>query len=397
MFKTVILEDEHSPLFVFLGMKKKLRIAIVIDWVDTTLWWSYVSAQKFALWLSERWHHIVWIASTFTNEKRRKDFTYATLYEVPSSFPLWPQKTRFALPSVRRLLHIFKKEQVDIVYSIHPSYIWWQAYRAAKKIWLSFVSHSHIRPELLAPKAPTIIKFLLTFLVASLYKKSDGVIYPTAFTQNLFSRFSFSNKQAIISNWVDTSLFCPWENKKHNGFLLLYMWRLDVEKRVSLIIDAVHILKQREKLPEWFSLLLVWWWSEEDALRKLSYKYWLDGIISFAWKVDPWSESQITMYQQASAFVLPSTHELEGMVVLESMACWIPLLIADSPTSAATAFINGNWYLFTTAEDLADKLLAMISDEKERLIMWKKSLEQSKNFSFTLSVQKLESFLSSCI
>ncbi len=376
-------------------MKKKLRIAIVIDWVDTTLWWSYVSAQKFALWLSKRWHHIVWIASTFTNETRRKDFSYARLYEVPSSFPLWPQKTRFALPSIRRLVHIFKKEQVDIVYSIHPSYIWWQAYRAAKNIWLPFVSHSHIRPELLAPKAPSIIKRLLTFLVTSLYKKSDGVIYPTAFTQHLFS--GLTNKQAIISNWVDTALFCPWKKKKNSGFSLLYMWRLDVEKRISLVIDAIHILKQKKKLPAWFSLLLVWWWSEEHNLRTLCHTYWLDSSISFVWKVAPWCARQIAMYQQASAFVLPSTHELEGMVVLESMACWIPLLVADSPTSAATAFINGNWYLFTTADDLANKLLMMISNEKERLAMWKKSLEQSKNFSFTLSVQKLESFLSSCI
>lgn len=378
-------------------MNKKLRIAIVIDWVDTTLWWSYVSAQKFALWLAGLGHHIIWIASRFSDQSRKKDFAYATLYEVPCSFPLWPQKTCFALPSIRRLRRIFIKERIDIIYSIHPSFIWWQALRIAKRDHIPFVSHSHVRPELLFPWAPRFIQQWIKKIIAYLYMKSDGVISPTTFTQNIFRAFSFHNKQVVISNWVDTDIFPPGKNKPKEWFTLLYMGRLDPEKRISLVIKALYLLKQQDKLPSTFSFVLVWWWSEENVLRTLTREYGLASVVTFVWRVDPASHLQITLYQEASALILPSTHELEGMVVLEAMACGLPLLIADSPTSAATAFIKDNWYLFTSAEDLANKLLTMIYSKEQCIDMWKTSLEQSKNFSFTLSVQKLEWFLFSLV
>ncbi|MEI7919623.1 MAG: glycosyltransferase [bacterium] len=83
------------------------------------------------------------------------------------------------------------------------------------------------------------------------------------------------------------------------------------------------------------------------------------------------------------------------MVVLEAMACGCPLLVANSPTSAAKDFVHNNGYTFDckNPQDLADKIETLCNDQELCERMRKVSYEESQKFSFTLSVQKLESFL----
>jgi len=49
------------------------------------------------------------------------------------------------------------------------------------------------------------------------------------------------------------------------------------------------------------------------------------------------------------------------MVVLEAMACGCPVLISDSPHSAAKNFVHNNGYTFSShdPQDLADKIYKM--------------------------------------
>ena len=54
------------------------------------------------------------------------------------------------------------------------------------------------------------------------------------------------------------------------------------------------------------------------------------------------SKPLVEAFQEASVFVLPSLYETEGMVMLEAMACGCPLLVANSPTSAAKDFVHNN-------------------------------------------------------
>ena len=87
------------------------------------------------------------------------------------------------------------------------------------------------------------------------------------------------------------------------------------------------------------------------------------------------------------------------MVVLEAMACGCPLLIANSPTSAAKEFVHNNGYVFdpNDPQDLADKIYQLSINPELCKLMRKVSQQQSKQYSFLLSVQKLESFFYSFI
>ena len=84
---------------------------------------------------------------------------------------------------------------------------------------------------------------------------------------------------------------------------------------------------------------------------------------------------------------------------MEAMACGCPLLIADTPASAAKDFVRNNGYTFDphTPQDLADKIEKLSTNSDLCEIMRKVSIEEAQKYSFTTSVEKLESFLSSFV
>ncbi|MFA6255632.1 MAG: glycosyltransferase [Candidatus Absconditabacterales bacterium] len=379
-------------------MQKKLRIAIVCDSIDdSSLGGSFISGERFGAGLAKKGHEIIRITSKFKEIERKKDFAYAKMYEFPHLPRIGTYGVCFAYTSAARLCKIFQKEKIDIIYSIHPSIIAWQAIRAAKRLRIPIISHSHVWPELLLPGAPHVIQKFIKKVIAGMYRRCDGIISPTAFTKKIFDDCSLQNQQVIISNGVDTSIFCPSLGVKKNMFTILYTGRLDQEKNIPFLLEALHLLKKQKKLLPNMRCVLVGGGSEEKKLRTMVTEYGLDALVDFVSKMP--SISLVQFYQEASVFVLPSLYELESMVTLEAMACGCPLLISDSPTSAAKDFVHNNGYTFNpkNPQDFADKIYSLSTNPELCKLMGKISSEQAQKFSFTLSVQKLESFLLSFI
>jgi glycosyltransferase involved in cell wall biosynthesis len=80
------------------------------------------------------------------------------------------------------------------------------------------------------------------------------------------------------------------------------------------------------------------------------------------------------------------------MVLLEAMACGLPLLVANSNTSAAPYIVEGNGMLFipNDFQDLAAKTIRMLSDKEKLLQMKKRSLELVRGYDIEKSIDKLE-------
>jgi len=103
-------------------------------------------------------------------------------------------------------------------------------------------------------------------------------------------------------------------------------------------------------------------------------------------------QDKILAYNASDIFILPSLAELEGMVVLEAMACGKPIVVSDAEMSASRFFVENNGFLFKTYDhlDLADQVLKLITDHDLRAKMGKISFEKSKQYDIHKSVDLLE-------
>ena len=61
-------------------------------------------------------------------------------------------------------------------------------------------------------------------------------------------------------------------------------------------------------------------------------------------------EDKILAYNAATYLCLPSFAELEGMVVLEAMACGKPIIVPNAEMNAAKFFIDENGLFFKTED-----------------------------------------------
>ncbi|MCX6822932.1 MAG: glycosyltransferase [candidate division SR1 bacterium] len=381
-------------------MSQKLRIAIVCDAIDdSALGGSFISGKRFAAGLAKAGHEIVRITSKF-RENRKEEFSYAKkIYEFPHLPKIGAYGVRFGYTSAARLTKIFQSENIDIVYSIHPAILARQAVRAAKRLHIPIVSHSHTLPDLILPGFPLFLVKIVKKVLAFLYKRYDGIIYPTEFLLQKYRDCYFKMPQVAIGNGVDTAIFTPSEKGNNEHFTLLSVARLEQAKNPIVILDALHILHTQKKLEKHIRCIFVGSGPLEKKLHNITAEYGLTDIVTFTGRLPAASARIVKTYQNASVFVLPSLFETEGMVAMEAMACGCPLLVANSPSSAAKDFVHNNGYTFDphNAQELADKIEKLSTNSDLCEIMRNVSIEEAQKYSFTTSVEKLESFLSSFV
>jgi len=113
-------------------------------------------------------------------------------------------------------------------------------------------------------------------------------------------------------------------NIKDDIFLLIYAGRIHRKKAIHLIIEAM------KKLKDFKVKFLIIGPKEDneyfDYLKAISNE--LDGKI--IWKYSVSADDIWDYYSSSNLFVLPSNDENFGMVVVEAMACGLPVLISNN-------------------------------------------------------------------
>jgi glycosyltransferase involved in cell wall biosynthesis len=321
--------------------------------------------------------------------------------------PKTENRFRFALPTVSEVEAVFKKEKIDILHILLPTPLAFISIRAARKLGIKVVIHSHAQPENTTESIPAylgkhIVKFFLSSYFSWLYKQADYLIYPTQFAQDIFSKHNNIIQNTVISNGVDTSIFIKTEtdslftkyNLPRNTKNILFVGRLHPEKNIETLIKSIpSVLEKNANI----HLYIVGPGFQKDELRKLTTKLKLDKNITFFGKVT--NEELLMAYNSCDVFILPSIAELEGMVVLEAMSCGKPIIIANSKSSASRFFVNENGFLFETKDyqDLANKISAILDDDNLRENMGRKSLDLSRGYDIQRSIDKLENVYYSLI
>lgn len=207
-------------------------------------------------------------------------------------------------------------------------------------------------------KGSVVGRWLKYYRIIKVLKKVDMVITLTN-GDALFWRRHFNNVKTVpnpLSMSVDNLI----DSQKETG-RILYVGRLHPVKKVDRLIQAFAMIA--DKYPDWH--IDIYGEGEEKAyIQKLIHNFNLAKRVNIIAPI-----SQICdEYSKSQFLVLSSDSESFSLVIVEAMACGIPVVSTDCPFGPRDIVDDGNTGLLSRldSEDLAAKMEWMIIHTKER-------------------------------
>ena len=157
---------------------------------------------------------------------------------------------------------------------------------------------------------------------------------------------------------------------------VIFAGRLIKEKNVDFLIKSIALV--RRTIPD-LICFIIGDGPERANLEKLTYDLGLEGNIRFLGFLDH-SEDVFSYMKSSVVFVLPSTREGFGIVVVEANACGLPVVTLSHKRNAAADLIvdSKNGFLCELSEeDIAQKITTALERKQD---MTKDCQEHSRKY-----------------
>lgn len=212
----------------------------------------------------------------------------------------------------------------------------------------------------------------------NLYSFPDRFVALTDYQLNWAGKKNPFVKAVKIPNGVDTKKFHSVKTRLPGGKRVLSVGALEKNKRHELTIKAVSKI-------DGASLKIVGKGSEEENLRRVGRKLLGDRFEMISL---PHSEIQ-SVYRSADAFVFPTVPwESFGIVILEAMACGLPVVANNDPIRREIVGGAGVLVDPTNTDKYAEAIDYALS------VDWgNKPTEQAKRFNWDIIAEKYEDLL----
>jgi len=188
------------------------------------------------------------------------------------------------------------------------------------------------------------------------------------------------NDISVIHCGIDSEIykFDP-TIKKYPVPTVIYLGRIKKYKAVQHLVMAFD--KVLKKIPD-AELKIIGSGDYSDKLKSLAGKLKIRDRIEFPGFVS--SEQKVEYLHRAHVAVYPSSKEGWGLTNIEANACGTCVIAADSPGLRDSVVNNQTGYLYQygNIEELADKLVNVLSDDTNRSRLEKGGLEWVRKFSW---------------
>ena len=169
---------------------------------------------------------------------------------------------------------------------------------------------------------------------------------------------------------------------------VIFVGRLIDEKRVDLLLDAIHMLDGR--FPD-LRCTIIGDGPERAALEQRAERLGLGKRISFAGRVD--DARLYAAMKAARVLVMPSAREGFGITVAEAQACGTVPLVARGPMSAASALVRDGLdglLCDPTPASMAEALAGLLSDPARLAAMSRSAKRVARDYDWDLLAVQMQ-------
>ncbi|MFC1945249.1 glycosyltransferase family 4 protein [Chloroflexota bacterium] len=169
--------------------------------------------------------------------------------------------------------------------------------------------------------------------------------------------------------------------------IILFLGNPHPNKGIEVLLRAMS--KVSTEIPE-SKLVIVGKGTEEDRLKTLTAELGLGEVVEFAGFASGVRKSMF--YRSADVFALPSFYDIFPLTILEASAFGLPLVVSDIGAFEGIV-VDGHNGLITKAgntEDLAQKLISILGDNKLRSRIGVNAAKEAKNYSWTKIAERTE-------
>lgn len=218
---------------------------------------------------------------------------------------------------------------------------------------------------------------------------TDKIITVSTKTKTDLKAIKSSEKSIVIPNGIDFKYIHKIEPSDEKSDII-FAGRLIKEKNVDILIRTVGIIKER--FPD-IKCFIIGEGPERVKLEKLVQELNIQNNVIFKGFMKNYVDL-ISYIKSSKVFVLPSTREGFGIVVIEANACGIPVVVVNHKMNAAVDLITAgeNGLISNLSEsDVANKIIMSIENKEE---MYDKCIQNAKKFDWDKITDSLEKYYS---
>ncbi len=294
-------------------------------------------------------------------------------------------------PSIQR---IFDQFQPQVVHVQDPSPLSQVVMRKARRLNIPVIADHHSGNAVTAPYFQThhpllkrITEWAAWRLLLAHLKQADLTIVPSRYSASNLESRGFHHPVRIIPCGVRLDVFHPAPSLDRQAVrqiyrldsdktLFLYVGRVDTEKRLEVILQAIARTKNEN-----IQFAIAGRGNELASLQQLTERLNLSRKVRFLDQVD--HDALPDLLNSADVFVMPGDSESFSIATLEAMACGKPILAVRSGAlpQLVTHMENGFLYDARQPESAACGIEMLSIDQERRIQMGSLSLERARSYS----------------
>lgn len=350
------------------------------------------SIELFRQELEKLGHNVYVFAPSYRQQKKEEG-----VFRFPSITAPTLKDFSLALPYSPGIGKMIRDLKIDLVHCHSPFLMGRMGARTAKQNNLPLVFTHHTLYDLYVHYVPlfqNLVRKLTLGYVRRFCNKCNLVITPTKMLAERLRGLGITAPMQAIPTGLKMEEYADpdpdWLSRQYNigpeEKTLLCVARFSKEKNLDMVLEAFHLINRAH--PD-TRLFLVGIGPYEEELHRIAADMGLDSRVTIIGRALP-RKTLTDYYAGADLFIYAATTETQGIIVSEAHAVGLPVVAVGA--NGIAEMVNDGFDGFLTrpdAEDLAEKALCILQDEKLRQNLASQARESAKRISATSTATRM--------